>query len=142
MSTPSEIKKALSLAGFETYLTRGDVVHVADRVRENLIMDSGIRLYAAEVKIEFVVRALRDDFPGESEEALFNRARLLAEEAVRRGYREIGARVTVISDPGGGERSLASFCEVSFEKIVGDMALAMDEVRFALSIEKSVPRVE
>src|SRR5436853_550872 len=42
MSSVPEIKKALLASGFEVYRTRGNEVHSADRVRDNLIMDSGV----------------------------------------------------------------------------------------------------
>src|SRR5436190_15279466 len=85
MPTPSDIKKALVKAGFEVYQTRGDVVHVAERVRENLLMDSGIRVHSSTPTVRFVVRAQKNDFPGDAEDSLFQRARLLADSAVGRG---------------------------------------------------------
>jgi hypothetical protein len=138
MSTPSEIKKALKSAGFEIYQTLGDVVHIAERVRENLIMDSGVRIHAGDGKIAFVVRAQRSDFPNEPEQHLFDRARHLGQTAVGRGYQESATRVTHVTDPGGGGHTLETFCEIVFEKGVGDLEVAIEEVRFALSIEKSV----
>ena len=140
MATPTEIKKALLSAGFEVYRTRGDLVHVAERVRENLIMDSGIRVRASEPAVQFVVRAQRADFPGDPDDTLFDRARDLAKGALGRGYAEIEAQVTRVSDPGDAARTLDTWCEVSFEKRVDDVARAMDEVRFALSVEKAATR--
>jgi len=40
--TPAELKKALTAEGFEIYRTTGDRILLADRVRDNLIMDSGV----------------------------------------------------------------------------------------------------
>ena len=40
--TPSDLKKTLVARGFEVYRTMGDHVILADRVRDNLIMDSGV----------------------------------------------------------------------------------------------------
>lgn len=137
MPTPAEIKKALLAAGLEVYQTRGDVVHVAERVRENLIMDSGVRVYASEVRVAFVTRSHKNDFPNEPEERLFERARALAAPAVERGYREVDAMVTRVMDPGDSGRTLDTLCEVVFERSAEDLARAMDEVRFALSVEKS-----
>jgi hypothetical protein len=42
-------------------------------------------------------------------------------------------------DPGDGERTLDVWCEVSFEKPVCDLEAALNEVRFAMTIEKSAP---
>ena len=42
MSSALDIKRALKDAGLEVYRTRGDVVQLAERVRENLLMDAQI----------------------------------------------------------------------------------------------------
>ncbi len=82
--TPSELKKLLSNAGFEIYRTAGDRVELADRVRDNLIMDSGVSVLAAggELVVRFITRAQASEFTGESEEQLFERARLMGAGAV------------------------------------------------------------
>lgn len=151
MPTPAEIKKALQAAGFEVYRTRGDVVHLAERVRENLLMDAGVFVRVSDVsdvsgaaeplRVGFVLRAQRSDFPNEPEEGLFARARSLAEAARDRGYREAGAEVRRVLDPGDSERTLDVWCEVEVEKMVSDLEAALEEARFALSLERAaVPR--
>ena len=137
MPTPTEIKRALISAGFELYRTRGEVVHVAERVRENLLMDSGIFVHAGRSTVGFVVRAQRTDFPNETEEQLFVRARTLATQALDRGYREVEATTRSIFDPGDGERMLDTWCEVQFERDTPALDMALEEVRFALSFPKS-----
>jgi hypothetical protein len=138
MPTAAEIKKALREAGLEIYLTRGDVVFLADRVRENLLMDAGTFVVAGvALRVGFVVRAQRNDFPNESEDRLFERARLLAGPAVSAGYQETLAEVRKVLDPGDGQRTLDTWCEVSFEKGVGDLDAAVAEARFALALEKA-----
>jgi len=147
MPTATEIKKALREAGLEIYRTRGDVVYLADRVRENLLMDASIFIRAGEagdvgergMRVGFVVRAQRNDFPNDSEPHLFERARGLAAPAIAAGYGETGAEVRKVVDPGDGQRTLDTWCEVSFEKPVSDVDAAIAEARFALSIEKAVP---
>lgn len=140
MPTPSEIKKALQAAGLEIYRTRGEVVHLAERVRENLLMDAGIFVDAAVIKVGFLVRAQRTDFPNDADDRLFERARVLAAPALDRGYREAGAQVRKVADPGDGERTLDTWCEIVFEKQVGGVDAAVDEVRFALTLEKAAAR--
>lgn len=140
MPTPAEIKRALVKAGFEVYQTRGDVVHVAERVRENLIMDSRIRVRAAELAVVFGTLAQRSEFPGDSDEQLFDRARQLVDEARARGYVELETLSTDVPDPSDSDRTLDTWCEVFFEKSVADIDLAMDEVKFALSLDKAVTR--
>jgi len=138
MPTAVELKKALREAGLEIYLTRGEVVFLADRVRENLIMDAGTFVRAgAAMRVGFVVRAQRNDFPNEGEEHLFDRARTLGAAARGRGYVEILAEVRKVLDPGDGQRTLDTWCEVSFEKEVEGLDAAIAEARFALAIEKA-----
>lgn len=138
MPTPAEMKRALIQAGFEVYATRGDVVHLAERVRENLIMDSGVFVRSASPAVGFVVRAQRSDFPHEGEEQLFQRARSLGKSALDRGYGEVKTAAREVRDPVDRARTLDTWCEVSFEKPLSDLAAVMDEVRFALSFEKAV----
>ena len=47
------------------------------------------------------------------------------------------AEVRKVVDPGDSERTLDTWCEVSFEKLVGDLDGAIAEARFALSLEKA-----
>lgn len=145
MPTPAEIKKALKEAGLEVYRTRGEAVHLAERVRENLLMDAqifvrgGVGGEGSAASVGFVVRAQRTDFPNDGEEHLFDRARKLGEPAVARGYAEFDSQVRQILDPGDGERTIDVWCEVSFEKAVPDLDAAVIEARFALTIEKAAP---
>jgi hypothetical protein len=140
MPTPAEVKRALVAAGFEIYRTRGDVVHVADRVRENLLMDSGAFVSSSALAVGFTVRAQRSDFPAEGEEPLFDRARKLADEALARGYLEVERTARRVADPGDSERTLDTWCEVTYQLSVPDLAAAVDELRFALALEKAVTR--
>src|ERR1700761_8653443 len=93
MATPAEIKKALQVAGFEIYRTRGDVVHLADRVRENLLMDANVYVRAPSLTVGLVVRAQKSDFPSDADEALFARARKLGADAIARGFVEVRAEI-------------------------------------------------
>lgn len=137
-TTVSELKKALVAAGFEVYRTRGDEVQVADRVRDNLIMDSGVSLAAGErVRVRFVVRAQRSDFPTDATQALFARARDLAQEAAARGFVERETAINDMNDPADPSRTLDTWYEVRFEKVVDDVAQALDELRFVFAIEKA-----
>ncbi|MBK9265082.1 MAG: hypothetical protein IPM54_35545 [Polyangiaceae bacterium] len=140
MPTPAEVKKALVSAGFVVYRTRGDLVHVAERARENLIMDAGIRVRASEPAVILMVRAQRSDFPHEPEGVMFEHARKLAKIAIERGYVEVGTQITPLPDPNDESHTLDSWFEVSYEKRVADLEQAMTEVAFALSIEKAASR--
>src|SRR5512143_2232005 len=96
VTSTKEVKEALLAAGFELYRTRGQEVCLADRVRDNLIMDSGVSVVCggSELAVRLIVRAQRTDFPAEAAASLFGRARTLAAAAESRGFREIGTRTT------------------------------------------------
>jgi len=137
--TPADIKKALVAAGFELYRTRGNEVQIADRVRDNLIMDSGVSVRAdGSLSVKVVVRAQRSDFPADGAASLFDRAREVAASTVARGYVETGSLSTPMQDPADPERTLDTWYEVSFEKVVLTLEEAMVEVGFALKFEKTV----
>ncbi len=141
LATIAETKKALVAAGLEVYRTRGEVVFLADRVRENLLMDAGafIRSGAA-LAVGFVVRAQASDFPGEDEAQLFARARAAAAFALLADYGEVGAQLHTVADPGDPARIVDTWCELSMEKRVADLEAAIDEVRRAVAFDKAVPR--
>jgi hypothetical protein len=136
--TPSKLKKTLMQQGFEVYRTLGDRILLADRVRDNLIMDSGVSVVSdPELAVQLVVRAQAHDFPGESEEELFDRARRLAHKSIDRGYVEVETAVVPIHDPGDSTRTLDIWHEVSFQRSVSDLAELYEELRYALAVEKT-----
>ncbi|HET7545323.1 MAG TPA: hypothetical protein VFK05_35900 [Polyangiaceae bacterium] len=138
--TPSELKKLLLAEGFEVYRTLSDQIVLADRVRDNLIMDSGVAVRLGEVPcVRFVVRAQGSDFPTDSTAAIFDRARGLASEPLARGYREVSANRVEVRDPGDDSQTLDVWHEVAFEKPLADDAELISELRYALSLEKTAP---
>jgi hypothetical protein len=140
--TPSDIKKWLLSAGFEVYRTLGNRVLVADRVRDNLIMDSSVSVGASPgMFVQIVLRALHSDFPQETEEQLFSRARALAGAPLERGYREVGVEAVPIRDPGDRSQVLDTWFEVSFARDVADEAELTEELRYALALPKTAVRV-
>src|ERR1700733_794510 len=136
--TPQQLKKALVAGGFEVFRTQGDDVVLADRVRENLIMDSGVRLRSGDaMQVKIVLRAQRADFPGEEENELFARVRSFATQVIAGGVAEIAATATRVTDPADSERVLDTFYEVTFAKDVGDFDAALPELKFAMSLDKT-----
>src|SRR5260221_4661156 len=86
----SRIKKALIEAGFEVFRTRNEEIVLAERPRENLIMDSGVRLrLAASFEVRIVLRAQKADFPNEEEPRIFERLRKLADHALAAGFPQV-----------------------------------------------------
>lgn len=136
---PIELKKALRAQGFEIYRTTADEVVLAERVRDNLLMDSGVRVRLGErLGVRIVLRAQSSDFPGDSAETLLSRARLLAESALGRGFHESGTQVVPVRDPGDNNRTLDTWYEVMLDRPLDDPSELESELRSALAFEKSV----
>lgn len=135
--SPPELKKALQAQGFEIYRTTASEVMLADRVRDNLLMDSAVAVgVGEEFTVSVIVRAQSSDFPGEGEASLYGRARRCAEGAQQRGYRESATQVVPVYDPGDRTRILDTWYEVRFERKAPDLEHVVAEVRAALAIEK------
>jgi hypothetical protein len=136
-STASNLKRALVDAGFEVFRTRGDEIVLAERPRENLIMDSGVRLVAREpLEVHVVLRAQKADFPNEDDARLFGRVRALATTILSRGFAEKGTAQTRVEDPGDPTRILDVFYEITFSKTAAALDDALDTLKFALALEK------
>jgi hypothetical protein len=134
---PSLIKRALIDAGFEIFRTRTEEIVLAERPRENLIMDSGVRLrWGSSLEVRIVLRAQKADFPNEEDGRLFERVRKLAAGALDAGFVEVGTSVTRVSDPGDAERTLDTFFEITYAKPAAALEDAVSELKFALSLEK------
>jgi hypothetical protein len=110
MPIHQELKKALSDAGFLVFRTQGEDVVIAERVRENLITDSGIRLRAGQpLQVRIVLRVQRGHFPGDDEARLFERVRVLAAPALSGGFEEVAKAVVPVVDPVDKQRTLDTF---------------------------------
>ena len=139
--TPNDVKKTLVARGFEVYRTLGDQVVLADRVRDNLIMDSGVAVRPGSVMaVRFVVRAQASDFPALPASDVYERARACAHDAIGRGYTEVGVAEVPIRDPGDASSTLDTWYEVSFERSVASDDELEQELRYALALEKTVSR--
>lgn len=139
--TPQQLKKALVASGFEVFRTLAEEVVLAERVRENLILDSGVRVATlgdGKLQVRLILRAQRADFPHDDEPALFARVRELAEPAVSHGFSEISTAVTAIKDPADASRTLDTFYEVNLAQDVASVEDAVPLLKFVLSLEKAV----
>jgi hypothetical protein len=111
---------------------------LAERPRDNLILDSGVRLRVGEpLQISVVFRAQKADFPNDDEAQLFERVRKLAARALPPGaFAEVDASVNRVEDPGDAQRTLDVFYEITFCKSAGALDEALADVKHAMSIEK------
>ena len=135
--TPQQMKKALVEAGFEVFRTRGEEIVLAERPRENLIMDSGVRLKTTPpLQVRVILRAQKADYPNEDEAHLFDRVRKLAEPALSGGFAESQTTVSKVNDPGDAERTLDTFYEILYVKDASSFEAAITELKFALALEK------
>jgi hypothetical protein len=133
----SRIKKALIEAGFEVFRTRNEEIVLAERPRENLIMDSGVRLrLAASLEVRVVLRAQKADFPNEEETRIFERVRKLADHVLAAGFAEVSTSITRVADPGDSERTLDTFYEITYSKAAPALPEALAELKFAMGLEK------
>jgi hypothetical protein len=135
----SSLQSALHQAGVEVYRTDDREIHIAERVRFH-IMDSGIRLRLEDnARVSFTARSQRSDFPNELAEQLFERVRsMVGQSAGERGYAEADAKTIKVLDPVDASRVLDVWHEVTYEKDAAELADIIDEIRWALSVDKYV----
>ena len=140
--TASELKKALLARGFEIYRTSVEEVALAERVRDNLLMDGSVAACTGStLRVRVWLRAEASAFPGEGPEQLFERARRLGQPAEQRGYKEVLARPVPIHDPCDRTKILDHWYEVTFERTVADLDELEGELHAAMALEKSAPGV-
>lgn len=141
MSQPDlqKVKQALLDAGIEVYRTKGDEIQVAERVRLH-IMDSGVRVSCGdELAVEFTARSQRSDSPSAAVDDLFGLVRRkVGEEAEQRGFAESHADTVQVTDPVDEAKVLDVWHEITYRKRAGSPEEAIDEVRWALGLEKYV----
>ena len=131
------VKDALRLANIEVYRTAGAEIQIAERIRYH-IMDSGVRIgLATNPSITFSGRAQKSDFPHATADTLFARIReTIGQLALARGFLETETRTVNITDPVDDAKMLDVFFEVVFKKEFQDMASLIDEVKWAVSLDK------
>jgi hypothetical protein len=148
MSDPdlNELKRRLRAEGFEIYRTREDHVSLAERVRDNLILDSGIAIGLSvgeatlpiddaerPFSVRVTVRAQASHFPGASSEAVASRADVLAEGLEGLGYERETSRSSGLPDPGDPRRSLDTSYEVVLRRSVLGLPSLFGELRAAFA---------
>jgi hypothetical protein len=133
----ARIRRTLIEAGFEVFRTRGEEIVLAERPRENLIMDSGVRLRVGQpFEVRIVLRAQKADFPNDDDTFLFERVRKLATPALSAGFAEVATAATPVNDPGDAARTLDTFYEITYSKPAEALDEALAELKFAMGLEK------
>lgn len=136
--TPQEIKQTLIEAGLEVYRTTGEEVIVADRVRDNLILDSGVRVRAGDpMEVRLIMGLRQTQYPNDAPEQLFGRLRELAAAALGQGFAETEAKQAPVNDPADAKKRLDTFFELVLVKREPDRGAMLDLVRFAAEIAKT-----
>jgi len=138
-----DLKRSLTAAGLEIYRTRPDAVHLAERPRDNQILDAGISIRPSgdegAMEVRVVMRCQRSDFPREEAEKLYDRVRELARpDLVARGYAEIETREQHMLDPGDKTKTLDTWYELVFSRTLPTLQAAIDAAKHALKLEKYV----
>jgi len=137
--TIQDIQQALANAGLEIYQSAAEELRIAERVRLH-IMDSGVRVVTnCGLAVQFTARTQRSDAPSARSEDLFRRVRdEVGEAAGSRGYEESLAEIVEVKDPVDEARVLDVWHEVTYSKALDDIGAAIEEVRWALDLEKYV----
>jgi hypothetical protein len=136
----SELKRQLRAAGFEIYRTAAEQVLLAERIRDNLIMDSGVAallLKPGAVAVQVTVRAQASHFPGADETQLWARARDLADVFLQQGYDELETRAEPVPDPNDPTRRLDTSHEILLRRGVTDLESLYEQLRAALGQKRS-----
>ena len=137
--TIQHIQQALARAGVEIYRTADHELQIAERIRLH-IMDSGVRVVVQDgLSVQFTARTQRSDAPSARPDELFRRVREeIGEQAGSRGYQESRAEVVEVKDPVDEARVLDVWHEVTYRKPLAELDDVVNEVRWALDLEKYV----
>lgn len=141
--TAPDVKRLLAHHGFMVYRTAGPSVLLAELVRDNLIMEAHVSVeLEPSVRVRFLTRAQRSDFPSssETESSLLERARRVGDRGVDLGFVEVGTRVEPIPDPMDPDNHLDTWYQVVFERGVEGEEELLRVVGEAIKLDKVAPR--
>lgn len=139
----NELKRRLRTEGFEVYRTHQGLVCLAERVRDNLILDSGIALGPDPesapdlLLLRVTLRAQATHFPGYPEEAVQVQARELAEPWLEKGYLEEAVTNSRLTDPGDPSRLLDTSHQVQVRLGGLSWEAVLVEVRWSFALRRA-----
>lgn len=129
-----ELKRMLRSEGFEIYRTSPGKILLAERVRDNLIMDSGVAIVSkAGFEVQVTVRAQASHFPGASAESMRQRAGELAHSFEQRGYECGEVAESQVPDPSNPGRSLDTSFEIALHRRFDQLEDVFRELKAALA---------
>jgi hypothetical protein len=137
------IKKTLIDHGYLVYRTTASTVHLAELVRDNLMMDAQVSVRVGHPRtVRVAVRAQRSDFPSklDTEQRLFERARILAASLFACGFQEVSQNVVDLPDPMDPSVVLDTWYQIDLERATETDRDLTDALRAAVRVEKVVPR--
>lgn len=132
-----DLKRLVRNAGYQIYGTRSDHVLLAERVRDNLILDSGIAISPDPLSISVTVRAQMIHFPGQPIERGHECAESLAAAFVALGFTRERSETVAIPNPNHPETSLDTVCEVTLRKSLPAEDSIAPEIQAALSLARA-----
>lgn len=104
-------------------------------------MDANVSLLQGEpLRVRFVVRTQKADFPGDSDDTLYQRASLLGAPMLAQGYAEIERRTRQLPDPGDPSRILDTWYEILFERSLPGQEEVLAELPALLKLDKTASR--
>jgi hypothetical protein len=143
MVAVAELKRALAAAGALVYRTRGDEVLLAERARDNLLLEAHVRVRCVEsnhgspsYSVVVAARAQASDFPLEAEGAVLSRARALASTFHARGFSTVSERARALPDPSDPTRALDVSHEVVLERAAPTLGEAVEVALAALALPR------
>jgi hypothetical protein len=144
--TPRELKQELVAAGFQVYRSESTQLQLAVRVRENLIMDSGVWVIFnpeqplgqsdTQFGVRCVFRSQQSDHSADGDDEAFARARELAQALEPTGYIERETRVVTVENPSSPGQVLDTWREVVVEKLALGWEELVAELKAALHMTK------
>ena len=138
---PADLKKLLIAQGFEIYRTLTDRIALAERVRDNLLMDGNVAACTGEtLGVRFTTRAQQSAYPNDDDASLLGRARTQGSIALDRGYVEVDCAIVPVYDPGDPSRTLDKWFEVTFARQVDSLDELERELRYAQGLDKQANR--
>jgi hypothetical protein len=132
-----ETKRALREAGLQVYEVRDGCIALAERIRDNLILHSGVAVCPSTWTVKVSVRAQSLHFPGQSQERIATQAEELGAPFESRGFAKVSASSHDVGDPSHPGRTIDVVHTVLFERACSSWDEALAEIRAAFLLPRA-----